>query len=109
MGTQRGAPDVSFDADPHSGVLVYDSTPCGGISGWLIFGGTSVSSPAVAGIVNLAGHFYHSSAIELSTMFSNLNTANFRDIVSGAAGSFNAKTGWDFATGIGSSLGVAGK
>ena len=63
VGTQRGTPDISFDADPHSGVLVYDSTPCGGMSGWLIFGGTSVSSPAVAGIVNLAGHFYHNSAI----------------------------------------------
>ncbi|HLW78322.1 MAG TPA: S53 family peptidase [Terriglobia bacterium] len=109
VGAQRGSPDVAFDADPHSGVLVYDSTPCGGISGWLIFGGTSVSAPSVAGIVNLAGHFYHSSSIELSTMYSNLGTPNFRDIVSGTAGSFSASPGWDFTTGIGSSLGVAGK
>lgn len=109
VGQQRGAPDVSFDADPHSGVVVYDTTPCGGMSGWLIVGGTSVSSPAIAGIVNLAGHFYHSTAIELSTMYSNLSTPNFRDIVSGTAGAFSAKPGWDFATGIGTSMGVAGK
>ena len=109
VGTHRGSPDVSFDADPHSGVIAYDSTSCGGISGWLIFGGTSVSSPSMAGIVNLSSHFYHSSGIELSTMYSNLGTSNFRDIVSGTAGSYSAKPGWDFVTGLGSSLGVVGK
>jgi subtilase family serine protease len=109
VGRHRGAPDVSFDADPHSGVIVYDSTAYGGVSGWLIFGGTSVSAPSTAGIVNLAGHFYNSSGIELSTMYSNLGTANFRDIVSGTAGAYAAKPGWDFVTGLGSSLGVVGK
>lgn len=109
VGTRRGVPDVSFDADPHSGVIVYDSTPYGGVSGLLIFGGTSVSAPAVAGIVNLAGHFYNSSAIESSTLYSNSGTRNFRDIASGSAGSYTAKPGWDFVTGIGSCLGVVGK
>jgi subtilase family serine protease len=109
VGNHRGAPDLSFDADPHSGVIAYDSTPYGGVSGWLIFGGTSVSAPSVAGIVNLAAHFYNSSGIELSTMYSNSGTRNFRDIVSGSAGSYTAKPGWDFVTGIGSSLGVVGK
>jgi len=33
VGTQRGAPDVSFDANPNSGVWVYDSTSCHGMSG----------------------------------------------------------------------------
>ncbi len=110
VGTQRGAPDFSFDADPNSGVSVYDSTPCQGLSGWLVFGGTSVSSPSLAGIVNLAGHFYSNSAIELSTIYSNLgNPTDFRDIVLGAAGSFNATTGWDFVTGVGSNQGLNGK
>ena len=68
---RRSAPDFSFDADPHSGVSVYDSTQCQGLSGWLVFGGTSVSSPSLAGIVNLAGHFYSSSTSELTTMYTN--------------------------------------
>jgi len=109
VGTHRGVPDLSFDADPHSGVIVYDSTAYGGLSGWLIFGGTSVSAPSVAGVVNLAGHFYNSSGIELSTMYSNSGTRNFRDITSGTAGANAAKKGWDFVTGVGSSLGVVGK
>jgi len=55
VGTKRGVPDISFDANPNTGVWVYDSTSCQGLSGWMIFGGTSVSAPALAGINNLAG------------------------------------------------------
>ena len=117
VGTQRGAPDISFDANPNSGVWVYDSTSCHGLSGWLIFGGTSVSSPSLAGIANLAGSFASSSADELGTIYSicgigpasTCSSPDFRDITSGKAGSFTAKTGWDFVTGVGSSLGIAGK
>jgi kumamolisin len=109
VGSRRGAPDISFDADPNSGVAVYDSTPCQGLSGWLVFGGTSVSAPALAGVFNLAGHFYASSNLEQSTLYSNLGTANFRDIIIGTAGPFSAGPGWDFVTGVGSVKGVAGK
>lgn len=110
VGTQRGAPDFSFDADPNSGVSVYDSTPCNGLSGWLVFGGTSVSAPSLAGIVNLASHFYPSSNAELTTIYSNLGNASaFRDIVSGKAKRFSAQPGWDFVTGVGSNQGLLGK
>lgn len=110
VGSQRGAPDFSFDADPNSGVSVYDSTACQGASGWLVFGGTSVSSPSLAGIVNLAGHFYSNTDNELSTVYSNLgNASDFRDITSGSAGSFSATPGWDFVTGVGSNQGLTGK
>ncbi len=110
VGTKRGAPDFSFDADPASGVSVFDSTPCQGASGWLVFGGTSVSSPSLAGIVNLSGHFFANSSNELSTIYSNMgNPADFRDIVSGTAGGFSAGPGWDFVTGVGSNQGLAGK
>jgi subtilase family serine protease len=44
-GSKRGVPDMSFDSDPYTGVAVYDSTPCNGMRGWLVFGGTSVASP----------------------------------------------------------------
>ncbi len=115
VGARRGVPDYSFDADPNSGVSVYDSTNCQGYRGWLVFGGTSVSSPSLAGIVNSAGS-NTSSADELSLIYSSvsnggatINSASFRDILTGTAGSFSAKTGWDFVTGIGSTNGITGK
>ena len=120
VGTQRGAPDLSFNANPNTGVWVYDSTSCHGQSGWLIFGGTSVSAPSLAGIVNAAGTFASSSTSELGTIYSICGNGasscispstspDFRDITSGTAGSFTAKTGWDFVTGIGSNFGLVGK
>src|SRR5262249_13215500 len=107
---KRGVPDFSFDADPNTGVSVYDSTSCQGLVGWLVFGGTSVASPSLAGIVNNAAH--HNGSNELSIVYSGLASAypkNCRDITSGNAGSNRAATGWDFVTGIGSSLGLQGK
>jgi subtilase family serine protease len=108
--TQRSAPDFSFDADPNSGVSVYDSTRCQGLSGWLVFGGTSVASPSLAGIINRAGHFANTSVDELVNIYGNrTNTADFRDITSGTAGSFSAGSGYDFVTGVGSNVGLNGK
>ncbi len=104
VGTQRGVPDYSFDADPNTGVAVYDS----GIGGWAVFGGTSVSSPALAGIINLAGNFT-STANELATIYAGLGGADFRDITSGSNGAFSCKVGWDFVTGVGSDIGLSGK
>jgi subtilase family serine protease len=54
--TKRSQSDVSFDADPENGVAVYDSTSYEGYSGWLVFGGTSVAAPALAGVYGLAGN-----------------------------------------------------
>jgi len=107
VGSKRGTPDFSFDSDPTTGVSVYDTTSCQGLSGWLVFGGTSVASPALSGIVNLAGHSY-SGTTEQSTIYSNLGTKNFLDITSGSNG-YSALTGWDFATGVGSNVGLIAK
>ena len=116
VGSFRGVPDLSGDANPNTGVWVYDSTPCSGSSGWMIFGGTSVSAQLLAGIVNLAGSFFPSSSAELQAIYgicgngaSSCSSANFRDIASGRAGHFRAQTGWDFVTGVGSNLGLGGK
>jgi subtilase family serine protease len=49
----RTADDVSAIADPNTGVAEYDSY---GYGGWLVSGGTSVSSPFIAGIFALAGN-----------------------------------------------------
>ncbi len=54
----RAMPDVSFDADPLTGVPVYDTfgLPAGGLvqNGWFQVGGTSAGAPAWAGIVAAA-------------------------------------------------------
>jgi subtilase family serine protease len=42
--TGRGIPDVSFDADPDTGVAVYDSTPVQGSAGWFVVGGNSLGA-----------------------------------------------------------------
>jgi subtilase family serine protease len=49
----RAVADVSAVADPATGVYVYDTY---GESGWLEFGGTSVSSPIIAAVYALAGN-----------------------------------------------------
>ena len=49
---ERTVADVAADADPNTGVAVYDHYH---ESGWLAFGGTSVASPIVASIYALAG------------------------------------------------------
>jgi subtilase family serine protease len=114
VGTARGTPDLSFDADPNTGVDVYDSTACQGYAGWLVFGGPSVSAPSLAGVLNSPNHFYSSSSNELNTIYSIYNTpgsysVDFRDITSGKAGSFSAGTGWDFVTGVGTPRTYNGK
>src|SRR5437762_1732841 len=51
---RRGAPDVAFDADPASGVPVYDSYNGGVRTPWIQVGGTSFSSPAWAAMIAVA-------------------------------------------------------
>lgn len=49
--------DVSADADPATGVALYDSepySPGGGAPGWTVAGGTSVSTPIIAATYALA-------------------------------------------------------
>jgi hypothetical protein len=81
----------------------------------MVFGGTSVSSPSLAGIVNLAGHHNGSGSGNgypeqtlMYTGYPNYGDLTFRDITSGNTG-YAAKTHWDFATGIGSNQGLNSK
>jgi len=114
VGTKRAVPDLSFDSNPVTGAWVFDSTPVQGAgSGWFIVGGTSLASPALAGIVNAAGNRLGSSQAELSLIYGNLSiTTDFNDISSGFCGptaGFSTKLGWDFCTGVGSVKGKIGK
>ena len=54
----------------------------------------------------ITGHILYIT--EQSTIYSNLGTASFSDITSGSNG-YRALTGWDFANGVGSSMGLIGK
>ena len=116
--TARQTPDLSFNSDPASGVWVYDSY---GYSGWLVIGGTSVASPALAGIVNNAnnrlgqappgGGYYHTGENNLlyAQLFSyTAYPTNFYDVTTGSNGAA-AGPGYDQCTGVGTPRGKLGK
>ena len=50
----RQIPDVSFDADPNTGVAIYDSYDLGSSTPWTTIGGTSLSTACWAGLVATA-------------------------------------------------------
>jgi subtilase family serine protease len=116
VGPTRGTPDISFDANPVSGVWLVDTNLFQGQPGGLFVGvgGTSLSSPSLAGIVNNAGKFQPSSQAENSLIYRNVffDREDFRDIVYGTCGinvgNF-AFPGWDFCSGVGSNQGLRGK
>jgi kumamolisin len=109
VGNARGVPDLSFDANPITGVWVLVSAQ----GGWYTVGGTSVASPSLAGIVNSTGSFAASSNAELTTIYGNLGVgADLRDITTGYCGpyaGYSAVKGWDFCTGVGVDKGKNGK
>jgi kumamolisin len=110
VGTQRGVPDISSDANPYTGVWVFNST-FAPFPAWFIVGGTSAASPVLAGIVNAAGSFAPSSAAELTTLYGD-SSAAFNDITYGTCGPYmghQAVAGWDLCTGLGSPHTYAGK
>jgi kumamolisin len=119
----RQTPDLSFDANPASGVYVYDAYYNGG--GWWIVGGTSVASPSLAGIVNNANNrlgSYFLPAVNPSGYFNNEENnllysqlptitaykKNFYDVKTGSNGC-TVKPSWDYCTGVGSPRGLLGK
>jgi subtilase family serine protease len=96
----RTIADVSAVADPNTGVAVYDTYRSGG---WLVFGGTSVSSPIIAGVYALAGN---GALITYGSYPYSLPSA-LNDIKSGSNGSCGgsylctAVKGYDGPTGLG--------
>ncbi|WP_194921767.1 S53 family peptidase [Catenulispora rubra] len=109
----RMVADVSADADPNTGPAVYDTDPNDGTPGWLIVGGTSASSPFLAGVVAQAGNpakFPNASALYAPSAAPGLN-----DVVSGhtagqnCGGDYqcNAGPGYDGPTGMGTPNGLS--
>ena len=108
-GPKRGTPDIAAIADPNTGVGVYSTTGC---NGWCQVGGTSVSSPVLAGVVNAAGNFFNLTLKQNSKMYTEYRNPGiyhqyFFDVISGSNGS-PAKVGWDQCTGLGAPRNLAG-
>ncbi|RYG79086.1 hypothetical protein EON77_09730 [bacterium] len=101
VGRYRGACDLAAVADPQTGVSVYCSTEDDGLSGWLVFGGTSASTPIVAGIANAAGTTGLTSRALAARIYAGLGTSALFDVQAGAADSLEAGPGWDYPTGTG--------
>jgi kumamolisin len=66
VGNHRGVPDLSADADPLSGLWIYNTSYC---AGFCIIGGTSLSSPLLAGLFNFANFFYVSSTAMVNNIY----------------------------------------
>ncbi len=66
VGSHRGIPDVSADADPFTGVWIYNTDSYGG---WVVIGGTSVASPLMAGMSNAAKNFYGATRGYLTQLY----------------------------------------
>ena len=108
--SNRTIPDVAIDADPNSGVPVYDTYDFGTSGPWETFGGTSLASPLFAGIVAVADQ------VRVATGQSTLNgktqtlpdiysfsPTDFHDITTGNNG-YAAGVGYDLVTGLGSPI-----
>lgn len=93
-GAKRATPDVSLDADPASGVSVYDSTRYNGQSGWYVVGGTSASSPMWAARSADSG-------TQVNSAYVYANNITFRDIT-GGGNSAGCLSGYDLCSGRGS-------
>jgi subtilase family serine protease len=123
-GTTRGVADISFDADPLTGVPVVAGSEKPGETLLAAFGGTSLGAPAIAGMValfdqaanqrlgflNNALYRIIEDAVAYAQAFHDIQSGNnpfvFKDdndnlvFVDG----FNASIGWDAPTGVGTPI-----
>jgi subtilase family serine protease len=109
--SQRGVPDVAYNADPDTGFAVFTSLPYYGYKGWIQVAGTSAGPPQWAGLIAIA----NSSRIQAGKFpLTGSNTslykaakfrANYHDIVAGSNGACgavcSATPGYDYVTGLG--------
>jgi len=105
--SKRTVADVSADADPNTGVSVYDTYH---EPGWLVFGGTSVASPIIASVYALAGN---ANSVSYGS-YPYSHSGSLFDVTSGSNGSCGgsylctAEPGYDGPTGLGTPDGSGG-
>jgi subtilase family serine protease len=101
--------DVSAVADPYTGLAVYDTYGLGRYNGWIQVGGTSLSSPLIAGMIGLAGN--GGALDDASYLYA--HRSGLADVVGGSNGFCGgdylckAKVGYDAPTGLGSPRGTS--
>jgi subtilase family serine protease len=98
----RTNPDVSYNANPSTGVLVLDTL--GG--GYFQVGGTSAGAPQWAAMIALADQGRAINGAKpvgnaVADVY-NLPSSDFHDITSGSNGKYSATKGYDLVTGLGS-------
>jgi subtilase family serine protease len=110
--TKRADPDVSMDANPNTGVALYDSYDGSSTGGnWFQVGGTSLATPMWAGLVAIADQGRAAKGLKpldgatgtLPALYS-LPSTDFHDIASGSNAQYSATTGYDLVTGLGSPI-----
>jgi subtilase family serine protease len=105
--SKRTIADVSAVADPATGVAVYDSYQA---TGWQVYGGTSASSPIIAGVYADAGT---PGTGDYPSKYPYQHTSSLNDVTTGSNGSCSpsylctAGTGYDGPTGLGTPNGLA--
>jgi subtilase family serine protease len=91
--SMRDIVDVSYDADPNTGVMVVQD----GVQ--LVAGGTSAGTPQWAALAALASQ---ANREKYGAMDSQLyQISSYHDITTGSDGFFSAGPGWDYPTGLG--------
>jgi autotransporter-associated beta strand protein len=112
--TARTYPDVSANANPSTGVPVYDTWDFGSSTPWVpgYMGGTSLSAPLWAGIVTVADQGRATAGLgsldgrsQTLPMLYKFPSTDFHDITSGQSigpSLYGPRTGYDLATGRGS-------
>ena len=108
LGNHRGIPDISWNADPNSPVLIYLSFLGASKAGYYGIGGTSEGSPDWAGLVADVDQLAHHPVGLLNPYLYALGHAGigYHDVTAGNNGldgvpGYNATPGWDAATGWG--------
>jgi len=105
----RMVADVSAIADPNTGVLTYDTYQS---YAWGIVGGTSASSPIIAGVYAISGN----ASTVVYGSYPYLHTGSLYDVISGNNGVCGpgpsyyctAQAGYDGPTGLGTPNGASG-
>jgi hypothetical protein len=103
----RAIPDVGYDANPNTGVAVFDTMAINGRTGWFQIGGTSAGAPQWAALYAIADQgralTNQSSLSGGPATIYNLPSSDFHDVTSGSNG-YTAAAGYDLVTGRGSPI-----
>jgi N-acetylneuraminic acid mutarotase/uncharacterized glyoxalase superfamily protein PhnB len=105
----RADTDISADADPNTGLAVYNTYSD---TGWDIYGGTSLAAPLIAAVYAIAGTPAAGTDPASYPYLDAKQATDLNDMTSGSNGSCSpsvlctAGPGWDGPTGLGTPDGV---